>query len=288
MNSKDSNDEEKFPHNNNFKSIVVGNPEKALFEAIHGENWNKYYRVAMAALGSLSWIGAILSAGATLSAENEQGDINKLNFLWMKEHEEKLKDVIRILNEVFEKFKIFGDRIEKRINSEEYMSLVRGTFQRWDKAETLEKKEMFRKLITNAGGTTIVQDDWVRMFSEWIEQYNELHFRVIFEIHKRPGITRHDIWMNIKGKIPTDSSDEADMFKLLIDDLTRGRVIRQHRETNSEGRFYKKTPQPKGGNVSPFMESPFDSKDPYDLTELGSGFVQYVKNELTPQIEDKK
>ena len=130
----------------------------------------------------------------------------------------------------------------------------------------------------------MVQDDWVRMFLDWIEQYHELHFSIIAQIHKNPDITRKAMWMNVKGGIPKDNSAEADMFKLLIDDLTRGRVIRQKREVNSQGQFYKK--QRREARQSDFMESPFDDEDPYVLTELGTGFVQYVMNELTSQIGD--
>ena len=204
--------------------------------------------------------------------------------MWIKEHEIKLKELGVTLNSIFGRFESFGERINQRIESEEYLGLVRKTFKKWDEAETLEKREMLRKLITNAGGITVVQDDWVRMFLDWIEQYHELHFSIIAQIHQNPGITRKAMWMNVKGSIPKDNSSEADMFKLLIDDLTRGRVIRQKREVNSQGQFYKK--QRREARSSDFMESPFDDEDQYVLTELGTGFVQYVMNELTPQIGD--
>ena len=258
--------------------------EEAVLEKITGGNWKKYTRVTMAALGIWPWVGSLLGAAATLSSENDQEETTKLLFLWIKEHEIKLKELGIILNSIFGCFESFGERIKTRIESEEYLGLVRKTFKKWDEAETLEKREMLRKLITNAGGITVVQDDWVRMFLDWIEQYHELHFSVIAQIHQNPNITRRAMWMNIKGSIPRDNSAEADMFKLLIDGLTRGRVIRQKREVNSQGQFYKK--QRREARQSDFMESPFDDQDPYELTELGTGFVQYVMNELTPQISD--
>jgi len=269
----------------NIKTDIVSKEEQAVLEKIIGGNWKKYTRVTMAALGILPWVGSLLGAAATLSSENDQEDTTKLLFLWIKEHEIKLKELGVTLNSIFGRFESFGERINQRIESEEYLGLVRKTFKKWDEAETLEKRDMLRKLITNAGGITVVQDDWVRMFLDWIEQYHELHFSIIAQIHKNPGITRYTMWMNIKGSIPKDNSSEADMFKLLIDDLTRGRVIRQRRKVNSAGQFLKKTPQ-RGGSTSSVMESPFDNTDPYVLTELGTGFVQYVMNELTPQIGD--
>jgi len=265
------------------RQIILGEKESAMLDKITGGNTAKYARVAMAALSGIPWVGSIIGAAATLSAEKDQGDVNKVVYFWVKEHEEKLKELSKALSSIFERFESFGDRIDKRIQSEEYISLVRGTFWRWDHSETTEKKEMLRKLITNAGGVTIVRDDWVRMFLDWIEKYHELHFRVIAEIYRKPGITRREIWINIKGVIPTDSSAEADLFKLLIDDLAIGRVIRQEREINSEGQFMKKSPGQKGSSSKYVMESPFND-DPYVLTELGTGFVRYVMNELTPQI----
>ena len=263
---------------------IVSKEEQAVLEKIIGGGWKKYTRVTMAALGILPWVGSLLGAAATLSSENDQEDTTKLLFLWIKEHEIKLKELGATLNSIFGRFESFGERINQRIESEEYLGLVRKTFKKWDEAETLEKREMLRKLITNAGGITIVQDDWVRMFLDWIEQYHELHFSIIAQIHQNPNITRKAMWMNVKGNIPKDNSAEADMFKLLIDDLTRGRVIRQKREANRQGQFYKK--QRREARQSDFMESPFDDEDQYVLTELGTGFVQYVMNELTPQIGD--
>lgn len=263
---------------------ILSETERALLDKITGGNWKKYTRVTMAALGILPWIGSILGAVATLSSENEQGETNRLLYLWIKEHELKLKELSLLLQSVFARFDAFGDRIKARVESDEYISLVRKSIKMWDHAETMEKKEMLRKIITNAGGISIVQDDWVRMFLEWIEEYHELHFKVIGEIHRNPGISRRQMWLNIKGIIPRDDSAEADLFKLLIDDLTRGRVIRQRREVNAVGQFYKKSHQRRSSS-SDFMESPFDTEDPYVLTELGSGFVSYVMNELNVQIE---
>lgn len=263
---------------------IVSKEEQAVLEKITGGSWKKYARVTMAALGILPWVGSLLGAAATLSSENDQEDTTKLLFLWIKEHEIKLKELNVTLNSIFGRFESFGVRIKQRIESEEYLGLVRKTFKKWDEAETLEKRDMLRKLITNAGGITVVKDDWVRMFLDWIEQYHELHFSIIAQIHQNPNITRKSMWMNIKGSIPKDNSAEADMFKLLIDDLTRGRVIRQKRETNSQGQFLKK--QRREVRQSDFMESPFDDEDLYVLTELGTGFVQYVMDELTPQIGD--
>ena len=80
-----------------------------------------------------------------------------------------------------------------------------------------------------------------------------------------------------------DSSAEADLFKLLIDDLTLGRVIRQAREVNNAGQFEKRPRAPRHP-ARGIMKSPFDDEEPYVLTELGEGFVSYVLTDLAPQL----
>ncbi len=96
---------------------------------------------------------------------------------------------------------------------------------------------MLRKLITNAGGLEMAQDDLVRMFLDWIDMYHEFHFSVIGEVYKRPRITRREIWTNLRGEVPRDDSEEADLFRLLIRDLSTGGVIRQERAKRPPGAF---------------------------------------------------
>jgi hypothetical protein len=144
---------------------------------------------------------------------------------------------------------------------------------------------MLRKLITNAGGLEMAQDDLVRMFLDWIDAYHEFHFSVIGEIYKHPGITRRDIWMSVRGSLPRDDSDEADLFRLLIRDLSTGGVIRQERETDYQGRFLKQQARNPGrGHGSPIMESAFESTKRYELTALGRQFVHYVLTDLATPL----
>lgn len=264
--------------------IVLGKHEQAALETVTGGEWKKYTRVAMAALGGIPWVGSVLSAAATLSAENEQGKTNQIMFLWVQEHEQKFKELGVTLNSIFERFSSFGDEVNARLESTEYLTLVRKTFRLWDQAETSEKKEMFKKLITNSGVITLAQDDLVRLFLEWIEKYHEFHFAVIREIYTTRGITRGGIWERTRGEEPREDSAEADLFKLLIRDLSTGSVIRQEKEINSLGQFIRKTPS-KGGSRSSVHESAFEDTKPYVLTELGAQFLHYVMEDIAPQLD---
>jgi len=84
------------------------------------------------------------------------------------------------------------------------------------------------------------------LFIDWLELYHEIHFAVIREIYKQPGITRREIWLTLYDSIPRDDSAEADLYKLLIRDLSTGGVVRQARETTSDGQYLKRKPVSRG------------------------------------------
>lgn len=252
-------------------------------EKITGSRWKKYSRVALSALGAIPWVGSLLSVAATLSSEKDQGKVNDIFLLWAQEHETKLNELGVTLGEVFARLDSFGETIKGRIESDDYLILVRKTFRQWDESETAEKKDMLRKLITNAAGTELSHDDLVRLFLEWIDKYHEFHFMVIREIYSNPRVTRRQIWTNLREDIPREDSADADLFKLLIRDLSTGGVIRQERETDYAGNYIRKRSQTKrGGNT---LESAFEDTKPYVLTDLGSQFVHYVMDDLAIQIE---
>jgi hypothetical protein len=189
------------------------------------------------------------------------------------------------LSEIFGRLDNFGDEVQERIESPQYLALVKNCFRSWDEADTQDKKQMLKKLSTNAGAIKLCADDLIRLFMNWIDQYHEAHFAVIKEIYRHPGVTRGQIWDNIHGKRPREDSADADLFRYLIRELSTGGVIRQARETDALGRFYKreKTSYSQSGSSS-VMESSFESTKPYVLTELGKQFVHYVMEDVVQQI----
>jgi YVTN family beta-propeller protein len=183
------------------------------------------------------------------------------------------------------RFEALGGDLEERIQSEEYLALVRRGFRDWDQADTQEKRDLIQKLLTNAGASRLCPDDLIRLFLDWIDRYHEAHFLVIREIFRQPGCTRKDIWLAVHGVIPREDSAEADLFKLLIYDLSTGRVIRQHRPVDAFGNFQKKPTRRKssGGRA---MKSAFDDVEPYELTELGKRFIHYTMDDVVPRVGD--
>lgn len=268
-------------------SIILGKVEatqEALTEKLGGSRAKKYMRFVVAALSSIPWVGGLFAASASLSAEKSQEEINELHRMWLTEHQEKARELSSAFVEIFSRLESLGDEIQERIESPEYLNLVKKCFRSWDEADTQDKKQMLKKLITNASAIKLCSDDLVRLFIAWIDQYHETHFLVIKEVYRHPGSTRAQIWDRIRGVRPREDSAEADLFKYLIRDLSTGGVIRQERETDGLGNFYKKERSPSRESSSRVMESAFEGTKPYVLTALGKQFVHYVMEDVVPQI----
>lgn len=243
-------------------------------------------KFALAALGSIPWIGGFLSAAATYKAEEGSLKQDSLQTQWLEEHQQKLRLLRDTLEEIQKRFESLGISIEERIQSEEYLTLVRKAFRTWDETATEEKRRYIRNIVTNSAGTRVCSDDVVRLFLDWLELYHEAHFSIIRAIFKNPGSTRFDIWSDLYGETPREDSAEADLFKLLIRDLSTGGVIRQEREVNQLGQFVRNRPQRTRRVAAPTtMESAFEDSKPYVLTELGKQFVHYTMNEVVTRIE---
>jgi len=260
---------------------------RELNDHLKGEKRRRYSRFTLAALGSIPWVGGFLSAAAAFHAEKDQSRINELHRQWFEEHKEKIIKLGQTLAKIIDRLASIGEEIETRIESPGYLSLVRKGFRSWDQADTEEKRELIRTLLTNAGATQLCPDDLIRLFIEWVDTYHEAHFKVIREIYKSPGISRGAIWDNISDERPREDFAEADLYKRLIRDLSTGGVIRQSRETDSNGRFYTKSTKGRSRTTSTYMKSAFDDVDPYELTELGAQFVHYTMTDVIPRIDNK-
>jgi hypothetical protein len=239
----------------------------------------------LAALGSIPWVGGFLSAAAAFKVEESSIKSSLLQTEWLEEHQEKLRVLQETLAEIQRRFDVFGAAVETRIQSDEYLGLVRKAFRVWDEADTAEKRRYAANVVTNSAGTRVCSDDVVRLFIDWLEVYHEAHFAVIREVFDKPGSTRFDIWADIYGDMPREDSAEADLYKMLIRDLNLGGVLRQVRDTNQVGQFIRKRPtKTKRGAAPTTMESAFEDSKPYELSELGRQFVHYTMNEVVTRI----
>jgi hypothetical protein len=246
-----------------------------------------------AAGGLVPFVGGLLSAAASAWSEHEQEKVNKFFEHWLKMLGDEMSEKAQTVVEIMARLDVQDDKIADRISSKEYQSLMKKAFREWSAAESEEKRKLIRNILANAAASEVVSDDVVRLFLEWLKNYSELHFTVIGAIYNSGGITRAGIWHKIGKQHVREDSAEADLFKLLIRDLSTGSIIRQHRETDYAGNFLAKRSarqpssgarQPSSGGRQTTMKSAFDDEEPYELTQLGDQFVHYAMTDLPPKI----
>lgn len=239
----------------------------------------------LAALSSIPWVGGYISALASVKIDEATLRENDLQTEWLEEHHKKLERLRKTLAEIEEWFDALGASIEERLESEEYLTLVRKAFRVWDTADTEEKRRYVANVVTNSCGTRLCSDDLIRLFIDWLALYHESHFAVIRELSLNPGSTRRDLRSELYDQDVREDSAEADLFKLLIRDLSTGQVIRQERDVNQLGQFKRKpTSKVSRGMAAATMKSAFDDKEAYVLTEMGKQFVHYTMNDVVTRI----
>jgi hypothetical protein len=240
-------------------------------------------RAVLALLGAVPFVGGAFGGAAGAWSEAEQNHFNKVAASWLKLQEDEIREIGITIAEILSRLDLNDAEIQRRLESPEYLKLIKKCFRDWSAAESEEKRVYIRNLLTTAAVHRICSDDVVRLFIQWIDMYSEAHFAVIKFIYKNRGCTRLEMWQGIYGNRVRDNSAEADLFKLIIHDLSTGHVVRQHRETNYAGQFIK-TQQKKRPVSSGTLTSAFDDDKPYELTELGTQFVRYTVEGVMPRI----
>jgi hypothetical protein len=203
--------------------------------------------------------------------------------------EDELREKAKTIIEIMARLDMNDDEIRQRIESPEYQELLKKAFRGWTNIDSESKRQKIRNILANAAAAKLTTDDVVKLFLDWLNLYSDFHFEVIGEIYRNSPISRREIWDNLKRPQVREDSPEADLYKLLIGDLSIGRVIRQKRQTDGQGRYIRKarppTQKPFQKSTDPYMKSAFDDEEEYVLTELGRQFVHYAMNELAPRIE---
>lgn len=251
-----------------------------------GSKAAKITRGALAVVsGAVPFAGGALSAIVGAWSENEQEKVNRFFEDWLRMLHDELKEKQETIIEIMARIDLQDEVIAARVESKEYQSLVRKTFREWSGVESEEKRTYIRNILSNAAASTISSDDVLRLYIDWINQYSEMHFQVIAAIYNHDGITRGEIWRSI-GKIAVrEDSADADLYKLLIRDLSTGSIIRQHRAVDYNGNFIAKTKtRSSGSSSSKQLTSAFDEAEGYELTSLGQQFIHYAMTSLPVRI----
>jgi len=226
--------------------------------------------------------GGVMSAVSGIWAESEQASANALFAACLQKHEEQFSEITSLVFEVLNRVNLEDEPTRQRVESNEYQNLIQKAFRDRSTYETQEKREHLRKLLSNAASPGILPDELISLFIDWLRRYNDLHFKVMAIVRSQSMPTRADIWAQLHGENVREDSAEADLFAVLIMDLSFGHVIRQHREKDGDGRFYRQTTGKR--TASQYMKSRFDDDKAYELTELGERFVHYVMDELVKKL----
>lgn len=232
-----------------------------------------------------SMAGGAISGAASWSSERGQEEINKILNAWLKLQQDEINEIGVTITEVIARLDLEDERVSERIRSPEYLRLMKKCFRDWSAAESEEKRILIRNLLVNAAGEQVTTDSVVNLFVRWIDEYSEDHFRVVSAIYNHDGISRREIWLKVRPGVdlPREDSSEADLFKLLIRDLSMGSLVRQHREKDPyTGQFLPKSRRPSGSGKG--FTSAFDDGEEYELTELGQQFVHYTMTEKVQKI----
>lgn len=224
-----------------------------------------------------------MSGAAGAWGESEQDGVNDLVKECLRVQREQIEDVASNVMQILTRLDLDDDETARRVESPEYQALLRRAFRQWTYVESEEKREYLRRLLTHAGDPRVKQDDFIRLFIDWIGRYSELHFRVMKVVYQNEGFSRADIWNELHGQGVREDSKEADIFKCLISDLSLGHVIRQERAKTGDGTFLKHKKAPR--RPSAFMTSAFEDGKAYEMTEIGRQFVHFTMTELVSKLE---
>jgi hypothetical protein len=237
------------------------------------------------ASGATPFLGGVLSAIAGAWGEAEQEHVNNMLRQWIQMLDDELREKGKTIAEVVARLDMKDEEVTKRIESNEYQAILKKAFRNWSSVDSENKRQKIRNILANAASSTLASDDVIKLFIDWIDTYSDFHFEVVGEIYRSNGVSRGGMWRNLGKPQVREDSAEADLFKLLIRDLSTGSVIRQYRETDYHGNFLKReTPRAAKGEGSRTMESAFDEQKGYELTDLGKQFVHYAMTEITPRI----
>jgi hypothetical protein len=89
----------------------------------------------LACLGAIPGVGGAIAGIAGSWSEREQADFNRIFSAWLKLQEDEIREIGMTIFEVMNRLDQNDDEIRKRIESPEYLKLVKKCFRDWSAAE---------------------------------------------------------------------------------------------------------------------------------------------------------
>lgn len=240
--------------------------------------------------GLIPFAGGVLSAASSAWSGKDQERVNGFFTHWIQMLRDEFIEKEQTIVEIAQRLDLQDKKIADRMDSKAYQSLLKKAFREWSAAESENKREYVRNILSNAAATNLVSDDVIKLFLDWLKMYSEFHFQVISAVYNTNGISRGGIWEKLGRQPVREDSADADLYKLLIRDLSMGGIIRQHveRDPYSGAPIRRATVRRTNGLGPKPPVSAFDGSESYELTELGQQFVHYAMTDLPIRIEAPK
>src|SRR5262245_16598538 len=106
----------------------------------------------LAALGSIPWVGGFMSAAADYKFDGPDRRADDRRTQWLEQHAKKIDQLRQAIDDILKRFEAIGPQVDERIQTDEYLALVRRAFRAWDKADTEQKRQYVGNVVANAAG----------------------------------------------------------------------------------------------------------------------------------------
>ena len=126
--------------------------KEELDSALAGGAGPKIARFALACLsGAIPIAGGVIGAAGGAWSEAEQDQFNKIFAAWLKLQEDEIKEIGQTLFEVFARIDQSDQKVRTRLESKEYLALLKKCFRDWSAAESEEMRARPFRCVARLG-----------------------------------------------------------------------------------------------------------------------------------------
>ena len=87
----------------------------------------RFKRLLLAAMSAIPWVGGLISGIGALKDQEKADKVDELQRDWLEEHSGRFRQLGETLGGIMARLEELGGETRARIDSEEYLALVRGT-----------------------------------------------------------------------------------------------------------------------------------------------------------------
>ena len=132
-----------------YHTFMAEKPKEELDKLLNGGVAPAALRFALNVIGGLvPFAGGAISGVSSVWSEQEQQKINALIQAWLKLQEDEIKEIGQTMFEILARLDLNDENVAKRMESPEYLSLIKKAFRDWSAAESEEKRKLIRNLLT--------------------------------------------------------------------------------------------------------------------------------------------